>query len=86
MSGKKNDISLAAALGESEPWTQFLSVSDPHIALMLKINSGRFHENREKMHARHEYKKLENYHAPLGNPGWASTGTKTFQFLTRTPT
>lgn len=32
---KKNEISRAADRRESEPWTQFLSVLDPHIALML---------------------------------------------------
>lgn len=39
MSPKKNEISLAADWGESEPWTQFLSESDPHMALMLQIKS-----------------------------------------------
>ena len=34
---KKNEISLAADSGESEPCTQFFSESNPHIALMLKL-------------------------------------------------
>ena len=45
---KKNEISLSADWVESEPWTQFFSESNPHIALMLEIKPELIIKNSNK--------------------------------------
>lgn len=62
----KNNISLAADWGESDPWTQFLCKSRPHMALILQMRKDQFKieyiNNVCKISSQNNYKKNAQDH------------------------